>query len=147
MLSHTTAYITPAENPYTVREEQKHVQVCLELAPRLSPSLDLRVYTSDTTATGRNFVSHFSCSLFTSSKTFFTSHVTLSAGGFDYVPVNMIIRKSQFTLSSDSVMGCIDVEVVDDQLSEMEEGFVIEVANGSFILTQITVNIESSDGR
>ena len=74
-------------------------------------------------------------------------HVTLSAGGFDYVPVNVIIRKSQFTLSSDSVMGCIDVEVVDDQLSEMEEGFVIEVVNGSLILTQITVNIESSDGR
>ena len=49
--------------------------------------------------------------------------------------------------SSAAVFGCIDIVIVDDDLKEREESFVVEVTNGSLVLAQITVNIESSDGR
>ena len=61
--------------------------------------------------------------------------------------VSTSIRRSQFTMSSSAaVVGCIDIVIVDDDLKEREESFVVEVTNGSLVLAQITVNIESNDG-
>ena len=63
------------------------------------------------------------------------------------MPVSTSIRRSQFTTSSSPVVGCVDVTIVDDDLKEKEESFVVQVTNGSIVLAQVTVNIESSDGK
>ena len=63
------------------------------------------------------------------------------------MPVSTSIRRSQFTTSSSLVVGCVDITIVDDDLKEKEESFVVEVTNGSIVLARVTVNIESSDGK
>ena len=60
--------------------------------------------------------------------------------------VSTTIRRSQFTTSSSPVVGCVDITIVDDDLKEREESFLVQVTNGSIILARVTVNIESSDG-
>ena len=69
---------------------------------------------------------------------------TCITGDVDYLSVSTTIQMSLTDIST--AVECVGIMIVNDDLSEEAEQFAVVMANGSDIFSQITVNIESSDG-
>ena len=44
-------------------------------------------------------------------------------------------------------MECVNITIVDDTLEEAEESFAVVVVSGGLVLAQVSIIIESSDGK
>ena len=64
-------------------------------------------------------------------------NVTIPAGNFDYVPVDKEV------LFGHGDTQCVDIQLLNDGLVERVEAFIVDLMNGSVILTSALVFVHS----